>query len=260
MQQVIKIGEKMNLKIIIIMLGLVIGILSISGCTNSMNLDNYIYLEPEESLSNTELKESRDIIQTKLDVYGYSSTKTYIENDLIVIKTDDELIDNINFLNETIISAPIFQAKIGQETVFKGGKDITYVCRKAQCSGIDPTSGCNQITEGNWSCKFRFSITLSSEAAQRQASVTDNLDIIEDYLSEKLRLYLDDTLVDELKIGTDLKGRAITDIQISGEGQGNNYQEAVASTLENMKRLQTILVGDSLPVKFKVVKIITKEI
>jgi hypothetical protein len=258
----------MNLKIII-GFGLIISFLLITGCGSSKNLNNYIYLEPEGSLSNNQLEDSRDIIQTKLDVYGYSSTKTYIENGLIIIKTDNKLIENINFLDEIIISAPIFQTKIGQETVFKGGKDITYVCRTAQCSGIDE---CNQITEGNWSCRFGFSISLKSEAAERKARITDKLSIVtiddqgnavrrdNQYLSEKLQIYLDDYLIDELKIGSSLKGRVVSDIKISGSGQGNNYQEAVSSALENMRNLQIILITESLPVKFKVVKIIKKEI
>ena len=29
-----------------------------------------------------------------------------------------------------------FEAKIGNQTVFRGGDDITYVCRSADCAGI----------------------------------------------------------------------------------------------------------------------------
>ena len=75
-----------------------------------------------------------------------------------------------------------------------------------------------------------------------------------EYLSEKLYLYLDNALVDELNIGAELKGRADTEIAISGSGAGLTQQEAVLDSLENMKRLQTILITGSLPVQLNVVE------
>ena len=151
-----------------------------------------------------------------------------------------------------------FEAKIGNETVFYGGKkDITYVCRSADCSGIDPRRGCSRSDNG-YDCGFFFAITLNSEAAQRQAQLTKDLGIIMDngegFLSEDIVLFLDDVEVDRLKIGASLKGRATTDIQISGSGAGITEEEAVTNSLQNMKRLQTILITGSLPVKLNVVK------
>jgi len=84
------------------------------------------------------------------------------------------------------------------------------------------------------------------------------LDVIEDsgkYLSEPLALYLDNVKVDELSIGSELKGSTTTDIQISGSGVGNTEQQAVLNTFANMKRLQTVLITGSLPVKMNIVKI-----
>ena len=60
--------------------------------------------------------------------------------------------------------------------------------------------------------------------------------------------------VDELNIGADLKGKAATEIMISGPGFGKTQPEAMQNALENMKRLQTILITGSLPVKLNVVK------
>src|SRR3990167_5489346 len=69
-----------------------------------------------------------------------------------------------------------FEAKIAGETVFSGGKnDITYVCRTPSCSGIDPQQGCGLIAEGQSACGFFFSITLSSEAAEKHAEKTKNI-------------------------------------------------------------------------------------
>ena len=61
--------------------------------------------------------------------------------------------------------------------------------------------------------------------------------------------------MDILKIGADLKGRPVTDIQISGSGSGNTQQEAVYNALENMKKMQTVLVTGSLPVQLDIAKI-----
>jgi len=147
-----------------------------------------------------------------------------------------------------------FEAKIGSGTVFKGGQDITYVCRTAQCSGIDPNRACGSSPEG-WSCGFMFSITLSPEAAQRQSALTKDLDVVEGSLSEQLVLFLDDQEVDRLSIASDLQGRAVTDIAITGGGQGTTEQAAIEDALKNMKRLQTIMITGSLPVKIEIERI-----
>ena len=145
--------------------------------------------------------------------------------------------------------------------MFRGGADIVYVARSANEAGIDTATGC--YPQGpQWYCRFRFSITLSQEAAQQQADATKGLSVVfdpasgrsADYLSEKLEIYLDDVKVDELNIGSDLKGQAVTQIQITGPGVGASQQDAISNSLQNMKRLQTILITGSLPVKLNIVK------
>ncbi len=147
-----------------------------------------------------------------------------------------------------------FEAKIGSETVFKGGDDITYVCKTAQCSGLDPNRGCGSSPDG-WGCSFMFSITLSPDAARRQADLTRDLTVVSGSLSEQLVLFLDDQEVDRLSIASDLRGRAVTDIAITGGGQGTTEQAAMENALKNMKRLQTILITGSLPVKIEIERI-----
>ncbi|MBD3203208.1 preprotein translocase subunit SecD, partial [Candidatus Woesearchaeota archaeon] len=71
---------------------------------------------------------------------------------------------------------------------------------------------------------------------------------------QDLNLYLDDQMVDTLKISADLKGRASTEIAISGSGFGLNMQEARREALDNMKKLQTVLITGSLPVKLNIIK------
>ena len=182
------------------------------------------------------------------------------DNSLIKLGLINPNIENI----EGILKQGKFEATIGNETAFKGGKDVTHVCRSADCSGIDSNYGCGMISQDQWVCRFRFSMSLSQEAAENQAKLTNNLDVITDvngniYLSEKLILYLDDQKVDELNIGEDLKGRATTDIQISGSGEGISNEDAMYNSLDNMRALQTILVTGSLPSKIQILKIEKKD-
>ncbi len=223
-----------------------------------------VLLKPAEPVSKEDLDSTVDTLKERLNVYGLSDVTVRSASDLegeeyILIEiagvTEDEVRDLLGKQGK-------FEAKIGNETVFYGGKnDITYVCRSAQCAGIDPNRGCFQISEG-YGCSFFFSITLSLEAAERQAALTSKLSVVSDssgenYLSDDIVLFLDDKEVDRLKIGADLKGRATTSIQISGSGSGTTEQYAMTNTLQNMKRLQTIIITGSLPVKLEIVKMDT---
>jgi len=161
-------------------------------------------------------------------------------------------------LKELVGQQGKFEAKIGNDTVFVSGeKDVTFVCRNdATCAGIET---CQQDSSSSgYFCKFRFSISLSPEAAERHARITQNLTLDQtnsQYLSKKLDLYLDDTLVDSLFIGADLRGAVTTQIQISGSGQGATENEAYDDSLDSMKKLQTILITGSLPYKLEIVKL-----
>ncbi len=219
-----------------------------------------VLLQPEENTTSEDMDMIIDNLKQRLNVYGLS--------DIVVAKVSDlsrnhYILVEIAGANEEEVKTLIsqqgkFEAKIGNTTVFKGGQDIKYVCRTPQCAyAIDPRRGCGQSGNEHF-CIFSFSITLSPEAAQKQADMTKNLAIVdqngEQYLSEKLDLYLDDQLVDSLNIGADLKGRPVTDISISGSGTGQTRALAAQDSAAQMKRLQTILVTGSLPVKLKIVK------
>jgi preprotein translocase subunit SecD len=222
-----------------------------------------VLLKPEEQVSEDDLEITIANLKERLNVYGLSDVIVRAASDLagddfILIEmagvTEDEVRD-------LLAKQGKFEAMIGNETVFFGGKkDITYVCRSADCSGIDPQRGCSQV-DGGYACSFFFSITLSPEAADRQASLTNDLSVVTDngnsYLSDDLTLMLDDVEVDSLRIGAELKGRATTNIQISGSEVGPTQAEAVTNTLSEMKRLQTIIITGSLPVKLEVVKMDT---
>ncbi len=228
-----------------------------------------VLLQPEDEVSDSDMEALLRSMKQRLNIYGLSdvdvreasdlSGNTYIRVEIAGANEKE--------VKDLLAKQGKFEAKIGNETVFIGGKrDITYVCRSADCSGIDPTSGCGVLADNTHSCRFRFSISLSPDAAKRQGEVTSVLNIITTdeegnplgegrrYLDKKLDLVLDDIIVDSLSIGADLRGSEGTEIAVSGGGVGENRQLAMFDALENMKKLQTYLSTGSLPVKIKVVK------
>src|SRR3989344_1518126 len=222
-----------------------------------------VLLKPTTPISEDNLELTIENLQQRLNVYGLSDIVVRAASDLA---GDDFISIEMAGVSEEEVRDLLskqgkFEAQIGNETVFFGGKkDITYVCRSAECSGIDPNRGCTRIAEG-YACSFFFSITLSPNAAERQGRITNTLTVTEQdgspYLSEDIILFLDDKEVDRLKIGAELKGQATTNIQISGSGTGRTEQEAVTNSLQNMKKLQTILISGSLPVQLEIVKLDT---
>jgi preprotein translocase subunit SecD len=216
-----------------------------------------VLLKPETKLNSDEINSLVENMKQRLNVYGLSDIVVKPTADLsgenfilveIAGATDQEV-------KELLSKQGKFEGKIGNDTVFKGGSDIKHVCKTADCSRIE---SCNRITEG-YSCRFQFGITLSPDSAQRQADLTRNLDSQvengESFLSKPLDLYLDDELVDSLRISEGLKGRAETEISISGGGVGITQQDAVLDASNNMKKLQTVLITGSLPVKLSIDKV-----
>lgn len=219
-----------------------------------------VLLQPEGTVSEEDMSTIIDNMKERLNVFGISDVSVSPASDLsgnkfILVEIAGA---NSEEVKELLARQGKFEAKIGDNVAFVGGnRDVTYVCRSADCSGIDYRKGCQQSSNG-WNCGFFFSITLSGDAAAKQASLTKDLAVVtesgQEYLNESIVLYLDDAEVDRLRIGADLKGNAATNIQISGSGSGTTMQEAQANSLANMKRLQTILITGSLPVKLTIVK------
>jgi len=219
-------------------------------------------LKPERELTDEEMENTVAILNNRLNAYGLTDVAIRRARDLsgttyIIIEmagaTSKEL-------NELVAKQGKFEAKIGGNVVFVGGdNDIIHVCRNdASCAMIEKCSS----VEGGYLCRFSFAITLSEDAAKKQALFTSTLseNITESgkqYLNESLDLYLDDNLVDSLMIASDLKGQALQEISISGSGSGNTKTEAYTSAQESMKKLQTILLTGSLPFKLEVVKLDT---
>ncbi len=216
-------------------------------------------VKPERKLNQRELADLLAISRYRLNIYGISDVNVRTASDLsgntymlieVAGATPKEL-------SELIAKQGKFEARIGNETVFVGGKqDITSVCRNdATCSGIE---SCYEAG-GGYACKFGFAVYLSEEAAKRHALITANITVNAteqgNYLSKKLDLYLDDKLADSLLISEGLKGKITTQVQVQGSGFGKDGQAALDSTTESMQKLQTVLITGSLPFKLEIVKL-----
>jgi preprotein translocase subunit SecD len=210
------------------------------------------------SLSSDQLSDLVEITSQRFNAFGLTDVLIRPVKDLsgenyMLIEIAGSTSSELKSLLE---SQGKFEAKIINDTVFIGGeRDITYVGSSGQDAGI---YSCDKYSSG-YACEFRFVIYLSEKAAQRQAKLTSNLSVNLSsggkYLSAPLDLYIDDSLLDTLQIGADLKGRETTQIQISGSGTGATQEEAYKDAQANMKKLQTILKTGSLPFKLEIVKL-----
>jgi len=216
-------------------------------------------VKPERKLTQKELADLISIVSYRLNVYGISDISVRAANDLsgntyMMVEVAGATPKD---LQELIGKQGKFEARIGNDTVFVGGKeDITSVCRNdAICAGIE---SCGEV-QGGYACKFRFAVYLSETAAERHAGMTKDLEINSteqgDYLSKKLNLYLDDKLADSLLISEELKGKITTQVQVQGSGSGKTQAEAFEAAQNSMNKLQTVLITGSLPFKLVIVKL-----
>lgn len=216
----------------------------------------------DRKLSSSEVNDLVAVTQNRLNEFGLTDLNVRSISDLegnnfmlieIAGATPKDLRDLISKQGK-------FEARIGNDTVFVGGKDkdIASVCRG------DPTCALIESCEqsgGGYFCNFRFTIYLSEDAANRHAEITENLGVNisqqGNYLDKPLDLFLDDNLVDSLLISEGLKGRVTTQISISGSGSGSTQDIAYRDAEESMHKLQTILITGSLPYKLEIVKLDT---
>ncbi len=212
-------------------------------------------------LSQSQVSDLVSITQNRLNEFGLTDLKVTSVSDL---SGNNYMLIEIagstpNDLRSLISQQGKFEAKIGNQTVFQGGKsDIASVCRGDQtCASVNAV---NPTTNG-YVAQFAFEITLNGDAANRHAAITKNLAINSTsqgrYLNQTLDLYVDDQQVDSLLISADLQGRVTTQVSVSGSGTGATQNDAVNAAEANMHKLQTILITGSLPYKLEIVKLDT---
>jgi len=219
-----------------------------------------VVLQPEREVTDSEMNIILENIKKRLSLLGIEDTGIRPVSDLtgeqyIVVEVpgaNEEEVKNL------LSQQGKFEARIANNTIFNSD-DILFVCRDSnQCSGLDPRTGCREFQDGV-SCNFYFTIRISQHAAEMQSNATMNLDVETSpygntYLSENLDLYLDSQLVNSLKIGSELRGQAVTEVSVSGQGSGRTRQEALVNMNNEMKELQTIISAGSLPVKLNIIK------
>ena len=235
----------------IVWIAFIVLFLIIGGCSALIYLGTYnsfektfngsVAIRPQDTLSASELGILSIGIKERLDSAGFNDSIVFVNKGSLTIRYrgyDKEQVKHA-------IQANKFEAKIGDNVFFASGKDITFVCTTADCSGMDPVNVC-QLEESGYRCKFRFDIAISDEAANRSASITNRLEVIsvdgEEYLSKNVTFYSNDVKFDELRIGSDMKGKPISYIKISGSGVGDSKDKAVADAMANMNRLQSSFI------------------
>ncbi len=125
------------------------------------------------------------------------------------------------------------------------GKDIELVHSDPQRSGV--------LQSGSNSWRFYFGVLISRHGAEKFAKVTSGIASTpvsggESFLQDsEILVYLDDKLVTSLRIGSELGGKASTDVQITG---GRPVRK---EALEEKLQLQTILRSGSIPTGLDVV-------
>ena len=230
----------------------------LSACTQ--NIENYsnmyfdVHLIPVEDLSYDQLLESKLAFEKRLEIYRFFSYESFIKDDKIVLKLPISLKEDQDLLNE-ILQPSFFEAKIGAVAVFGWNNTIDYVCRSPDCAGVDLDNDCIQIDVDEFSCTYRFSFKISEESAKKIALATKDLDVVENngsyYLNESLKFYLDGELFNELNIESEIKGKEINNIQLSGVGFGKTQYDSAMNSLDKMRELQEIFVSFKIPYLFE---------
>ncbi len=246
-------------------IGLIVQEVSSNNIRKGLDLQGgtRVLLKPETDITDNQRDDLIQVMGYRLNTYGLSDVEIrksddFLGNKYILVEIAGATKQEVS---ELIASQGNFEAKIGEETVFRGEKeDITFVCRNdGTCAGV---SQCNTDPSGAEFCRFEFVIHLSPDAAQRHADITSQLEIITSesggqILEKQIDFYLDDTLVDSLNVAGDLKGILASQIQISGPGFGETRQDAILDAQQQMNKLQTILLTGSFPFKLEIVKLDT---
>ncbi len=156
----------------------------------------------------------------------------YVKGDHLSIEDIDFEVWNVSE-ERAVMSATVFT-----------GKDIIRV-------HFDPKNSYLRRLEKGY--EFGFGVVLSSEGAERFATVTKEIPLSIDssgkeILESKVYFYMDDNLMDALQVSGTLKGKPYTTPMITGGG------ETKEEALQSKRELQSILRSGSLPTEIEIVK------
>jgi len=206
------------------------------------------------NLTESDLEKIREVFETRFNIYGLTNLNIEYKKDLN---------NNIYFIIEapTLTEEQIknfiakqgkFEAKINNKTIFTG-EDVVSVGVPGNYNYV-PKQHCWQENKF-WFCSGELPLIINQKAAQNFAEATKNLKIIGNKLNETIDFYLDDKLIDNLTISSDLKGRPAQSVVINLVGKGKTKEEAVMELKKEIKRMKGLLNTGSLPTKFEIVNI-----
>ena len=214
----------------------------------------------EVSISGGSEKELRELIERQgkfeakipivLKNSGNSATLDLSSKYTILQEGGEIKVNNINVMpgeSFTLEGIPFVLSAINNNTinltstVFTGG-DIRLVHFDPQRSRVEPTGN-----GYNW----LFAVELTNEGAEKFAKVTKNVPAKGQYLDSKIHFVLDDIEIDALNIASDLRGRVITEVSISG------FSNTLTEARDDRLKLQSILRSGSLPTKIEIVQLET---
>ena len=134
-------------------------------------------------------------------------------------------------------------------TVFTG-YDIQSVCLQDQ-----PGICVSRIVSQNDGWQFNFQVFVSQESAEKFAKITKDMKVITEpnlgtkYLEGKLYLFLDEKLITELSISSELKGQTYTSPAITG------FRNTRSEALKEQLMLKSILQSGALPTSLETIRI-----
>lgn len=189
--------------------------------------DNYGTLKLGDNNYSVELQDSRIKIENQIVNQNETFELEDIEFELVNVTSDS-----------AVVVAKVFTSD-----------DIRSVC-------IQETGTCvSRVLPQAGGYEFAFQVFVSEEGAERFAKVTKGMKTVVDpntgetYLESRIALFLDENLITDLGIASDLAGRAYTKPLVTGGAE--TREEALNEKL----RLQSILQSGALPVKLEIIKI-----
>jgi preprotein translocase subunit SecD len=134
-------------------------------------------------------------------------------------------------------------------TVFTGN-DIQSVCMQDQ-----PGICVSRVLAATGGYEFNFQVFITMKGAENFAAVTKDMKVIAEpnsgnkYLESKIYLYLDENLITDLNIASDLRGQAYTAPLITG------FRETRADAVNEQQTLKSILQSGALPTTLEIIRV-----
>lgn len=204
-----------------------------------------VVLSPEEAADKETVQNAIVSLQNRLNIYGLKDISVQSASDLegneyVIVKASGMTKDDVS---ELLAKQGKFEQRIDNITVITGS-DIVVESYKASI----------RATPDGGAYTYVLPLLITSTEAQRKfAETTENLTVSldGDYLSSQMELYVDDELVDSLRIAADLKGKVIDNPVITGTSRTKEEAQ------DSMNRMSAILQSGALPIKLEVLSMDT---